>query len=353
MDRREVLRALGAALGWAALSAGPDAGAQAGSSPPSLPRSDRIARWRRRILALLGRGTQPIIDTEASYGRDIPTDYMLEQMDREGVALVCFAPFFREPGRGSRFSLELANTHPDHFVPTTCDGTTDYWFRQAGPFLEVTVQEAKSGEYFLLGELEFRHYPSPKQYQAKNFGRDITIPIDGPWGHAVFRLSAETGLAFQIHYEPEDTLLPPLERMLAAYPQAKVIWCHAGQVRYPDRQRTYGPTYLDRVLGAHPNLFCDLALSQPGSRYPGSGFVHNTAQFSDGRPRPEWVQLLEAHPDRFTVGSDIAPDRYDDFPRKIRQSRTLLASLSAETAAKIAHRNAWRLLTGEVWGASP
>ncbi|MBI2002913.1 MAG: hypothetical protein HYS69_17330, partial [candidate division NC10 bacterium] len=54
---------------------------------------------------------------------------------------------------------------------------------------------------------------------------------------------------------------------------------------------------------------------------------------------------------RFTVGSDIAPDRYDDFPRNIAQSRKLLDSLSAETAARIAFQNAWRLLTGQGWTA--
>ncbi|MBI3087114.1 MAG: hypothetical protein HYY88_15520 [candidate division NC10 bacterium] len=139
--------------------------------------------------------------------------------------------------------------------------------------------------------------------------------------------------------------------MLKAYPGAKVIWCHAGQVRYPAKQAAYGPDYLNRTLSQHPNLFCDLALSAPGAPYPGSGFIHNTAQLSDGRLRPEWQKLLGTHPNRFTVGSDIAPDRYDDFPRKIAQSRKLLDSLSAETAARIAFQNAWRLLTGQGWTA--
>lgn len=34
--------------------------------------------------------------------------------------------------------------------------------------------------------------------------------------------------------------------MLKAYPGAKVIWCHAGQVRYPNKQSVYGPEYLGK-----------------------------------------------------------------------------------------------------------
>ena len=351
MDRRTFLASLMALGGWAALGGRSAAGEQAVLLAANLSAADRIAGWRERILLISGRGVLPMIDTEATYGRDISTKYMVDQMDKNGVALVCFAPNFNDPKRGSRFSLDMAAEHPDRFVPTTCDGTTDYWFRQEGPFLEVMQREARSGEFFLLGELEFRHYPSPAQYKAQKFWREITIPIDGPWEHAVFQLSAETGLAFQIHYEPEDALLAPLEKMLETYPGAKVIWCHAGQVRYPAKQSTYGPGYLGGMLSRHPNLFCDLALSEPGTRYPGSGFVHNTAQLNNGSLRPEWKALLEAHPDRFTIGSDIAPDRPEHFPIKMVQSRKLLASLSEKTAARIAFQNAWRLLTRQEWTA--
>jgi hypothetical protein len=58
--------------------------------------------------------------------------------------------------------------------------------------------------------------------------RDVNIPIDGPTGHRLFRMSERTGLPFQIHYEVEDELLAPLEQMLGQYPKAKVIWWHTG-----------------------------------------------------------------------------------------------------------------------------
>ena len=349
MDRRTFLIAIATSFGWTVLGRGWAIGEQLARPVETLSPGKRVSLWRERVGSILKRGTLPIIDTQASYGPNIPVDYMVEQMDENGVALVCFAPQFRDPQQGSQLSLDVAAKHPDRFVPTTCDGTTDYWFRQNGPFLEKMQREAGSGDFFLMGELEFRHYPSVQQYKAGKFRRDITIPIDGPWGHAVFKLSSETGIAFQIHYEPEDALLAPLEKMLKTYPEARVIWAHAGQVRYPAKQSAYGADYLKRTLAQHPNLFCDLALAAPGSAYPGSGFIHNTVRFSDGRLRTEWQTLFESHPDRFTIGSDIAPDRYQNFSRKITRVRRLLTPLSERTAARIAFENAWRLLTRQVW----
>jgi hypothetical protein len=61
-----------------------------------------------------------------------------------------------------------------------------------------------------------RHYPSPEQAEAGRSDRDITIDIAGPAGQTLFRLSEEFGVAFQIHYEIEDRLLPPLETILDA-----------------------------------------------------------------------------------------------------------------------------------------
>ena len=50
--------------------------------------------------------------------------------------------------------------------------------------------------------------------------RETDIPLDGEQGRRLFELSAETGVAFVIHHEPEDHALNALEKMLAAYPKA-------------------------------------------------------------------------------------------------------------------------------------
>lgn len=111
-----------------------------------------------------------------------------------------------------------------------------------------------------MGEFEFRHYPSPRQFRRKQADRDIAVPIDGPLGHRLFRLAEETSVPFEIHYEVEDDLLPPLEKILAQYPRARVIWCHLAQIRYQSRSSVYGPEYVRKLLETHPNLYFDTAL---------------------------------------------------------------------------------------------
>lgn len=345
MDRRTFLTSLISLGGWAVLGGHLPAGEQpilqAGFSAP-----DRIARWRERLRSISRQGVLPIIDTQATYGPNIPIDHMVKRMDENGVALICFAPG-KTRRQGSQLSLELATKIPDYFVPTTIEGIPG---GEEQTFIERTQRDVRSGHFFLMGEMEFRHYPSIKQYKLGQLTKkDTATPIDGPWGHAIFQLSSETGVAFQIHYEREDALLTPLEKMLQAYPAAKVIWCHTGIIRYPAEQSAYGPDYLSRTLSEHPNLFGDLAVSEPGKKYPGSGVVQNTIQFNDGRLRPEWQKVFESHPDRFTIGTDIAPDRYTNFPKRIAAAREILASLSKEAAARIAFQNAWRLLTKQAW----
>jgi predicted TIM-barrel fold metal-dependent hydrolase len=306
--------------------------------------------WEKRIQGIIKKGKLPIIDTEATYGKKINIREFIEMMDEHDVALVAFAPKFTNPEKGSSDSLRLFEEYPEYFVPTTTDGTTKYWFDQSGPYIEKIEREVKSGKYYFMGEHELRHYMSPRQYKQGKTWRDISIPPDSPWVHEIFRISAESGLTFQIHHDPEDGLLKPLEKMLEKYPGAKVIWCHLGQIRYPARQTIYSPDYVDRLLTKYQNLYFDIAVALPGKEYPGSGFQHNTLQNADGTLVNQWKAVLEKHSSRFTVGSDIAPDRWDThFPAKIEQAREILSQLSSRTAERIAYQNAWYLITGTPW----
>jgi hypothetical protein len=308
-----------------------------------------IERWERRIRSIIKAGKLPIIDTQATYGKKINTREFIEYMDELGVALVAFAPKFKDPARGSSESLELFEKYPDYFVPTTTDGTTKYWFKQSGPYIDKIEEEVRSGSYYFIGEHELRHYMSPRQYKADKFWRDINISPDTPWMHKLFKLSSESRITFQIHHEPEDNLLEPLERMLAQYPDARIIWCHMGQIRYPEKESVYSPAYVDKLLSKYQNLYFDLAVGRPGSEYPGSGFEHNTLQKSDGTLEEKWKAVIEKHPARFTAATDIAPGRWLNFPDKIEQARDILSDLSPPTAGRVAYKNAWFLITGTRW----
>jgi hypothetical protein len=129
--------------------------------------------------------------------------------------------------------------------------------------------------YPLMGEIEVRHYLSPRQAQRGESYRDVDVAIDGVAMERIFAFAQKTGIPFQIHYEVEDRLLDPLERMLAKYPGAKVIWCHLAQIRYQQRSNRYGPDMIAQWLDKYPNLFIDTALASPLSVYPISGERHS------------------------------------------------------------------------------
>lgn len=313
--------------------------------------SDRavLKRWEKRIRSIIQKGELPIIDTQATYGKLIDIPEFIEYMDELGVALVVFAPKFKDPLKGSGQSLELFKKHPDFFVPATTDGTTQFWFDQRELYINKIEEEVRSGYYYFMGEHELRHYMSHRQYKDGKIWRNIKIPPDTPLMHRIFKLSSKSRITFQIHNDPEDGFLEPLERMLGQYPDAKVIWCHMGKIRYPERQTVYSPAYVDKLLEKYQNLYFDLANASPGVEYPGSGFVDNTLQQLDGALEEPWKAVIEKHPTRFTIGSDIGPGKWLKFPDRIEQARDILSDLSPSTAGRVAYKNAWFLITRTKW----
>jgi predicted TIM-barrel fold metal-dependent hydrolase len=310
-----------------------------------------IEGWRKRILAIHERGTVPIIDTEATYNAAINIDSIRGSMDSLGVAQVCFAPF---AGLGSRASYEIHIRHPEYFIPTTADGSSPHWYQNTERFAESTRQDLSSGQYFLMGEFEIRHYPSHQQVLAGRLDRDITVPLQDPGLQAIFRLAEQTGIALQIHYEIEDGLLTGLEALLERYPLAKVIWCHLGQVRYAERNTRYGSDYVANLIKRFPNLYFDLGIAGPTHHHPGSRQRDQTIYAETRNPpwggylRADWRTILESYPDRFLAASDIDASRWQNFNSQIERLRALILDrLTPRTRHMIAYQNAWRLITGE------
>jgi hypothetical protein len=200
-----------------------------------------------------------------------------------------------------------------------------------------------------MGEHEFRHLPSPEQVAAGRKDRDITIALDGPAGQQLFQLSETSGLAFQIHYEIEDRLLPALESMLARYPKAKTIWCHLAMIRYPDRAKNYSPSYVASLIDRFPGLHFDLAVPAAGHVYAPSGARDATIYTPSGEIKAEWRAVLEKYSDRFLAASDYRPQVEQHYAANIQRQRKLLDQLSPATQRHIAFGNAWRLITGQNW----
>jgi len=312
-------------------------------------RLESINGWRRRVQSFLDSRRLPIIDLQATYlswQTNLPL--ILQFMEEVDVALIAFAA--ASPVDGSD-SLELHRKYPERFIPTTNSGEIPRWAKDPLAFLEVARRDLRTGQYFFMGEHEFRHYPSPEQVEAGQWFRDITIPLDGPVGDGLFKLSAEFGVAFQIHYEIEDSLLPALEAVLARHPRALPIWCHLAMIRYPDRARKYTPEYVRSLIQRFPGLHFDLAVPPPHFIYRPSGARDSTLFDSSGRIVPAWLDLLETYPERFLSASDYRPAVEQYYARYVTnvQRRLILDVLSERTRHLVAYGNAWRLITGEPW----
>jgi len=336
-----------AVLAW--LSAFVLLGAAVSAQEPA-PRAGQLAAFEATVRGFLARGVLPIIDVEHHWGDRLPIEDLIAKMDRNGVALTWLG---QNEKNGSGRALLRHAQHPDRIVPATIHGDGPRWHGQDATLLSELAADARSGRYFALGEFEARHYVSGTNE------RNVHLPVDSAMFEAVFALAEETGLPFLVHHEAEDALLPELERMLARHPKATVIWCHVGRNRDPRTWKIFPPPEGVRAfILKYPNLYFDLNQAKPGGRHPGTGEVDSNlydvtqdlAGQKTGTLRPAWRALLEEFQGRFLIGTDVNTGRWDNYDRVVQNFRTLvLDRLTPQAAARIAYKNAWRLMSGEEW----
>lgn len=300
--------------------------------------------YLNRILLIKKSGVIPIIDIESSYSSaGFNAEEFVRTMDRMGIAQSCLSLEYRGWKSWSDESNKLSLNYPDYFIPTGNAGIEPIWTKNSEEFLDQNERYIVQQKIPLMGEFEFRHYPSPRQAQRSGNSRDVNIPIDGPLGHRLFSFAEKTGVPFQLHYEIEDGLLEPLEKMLAQYPKAKVIWCHFAQIRYLARSSIYSPEYLGGLLDKHKNLYIDTAFGGPQSIYPLSGEPH--ARYWANQDA--WNRLIISKPYRFLAAIDLGGDRIGGFGEYAEKLRGFLNGLPEKTAEIVSYKAAWKLLFNE------
>jgi predicted TIM-barrel fold metal-dependent hydrolase len=329
-------------------------------------------KWRARIQSFLDRNVIPIIDLESSLKRGDGENYLVDTlpiMDDLGVALITFdgyqRPKVKKKEKGYRWSYyihEIVNAYPDRFILATNGGTNKNWLKGKNSFVSQTEDHVRSGQYPIMGEFDFRHYMSG--HQCKNFrtDRDTDIPLDGDNGQRIFALSAETGVPFVIHHEPEDHALDALEKMLKAYPKANVIAAHFGQIRHPEKEKRFGPDLVSRLLNTYPNFYYELSTGYPGRYYKceDSETLDTVIWQRDGGSQkgtltPAYKAIMTEFSGRFVGGTDYGGGR-SPLPvflkDRVKNLRLILRDLPDEAKHNIGYRNAWKLLTGRDWDAA-
>ncbi len=326
-------------------------------------------KWQERIQSFLNTGVIPLIDLESSLKREDGERYIpraINVMDKSGIALIAFdgyqAPKTSKKQKGYRWGYyihHIVNSYPDRFILATNGDTNNNWLKQKDSFVDQTGEHVKSGNYPIMGEFDFRHYMSNHQCKKGNTKRDTNIPINGENAHLIFSLSEKMGIAFTIHHEPEDRPLAELEEMLAAYPKAKVIWAHFGQIRFPKNETRFNPELVRRLLSSYPGLYFDISTGQPGRSYKCNSNVLDTViwnknSFGSQKDtlKPEYKDILNEFSTRFVVGTDYGGGRSplpDFLKKRVKNARLIMRDLTEEAKHNISYRNAWFLLTGKEW----
>jgi predicted TIM-barrel fold metal-dependent hydrolase len=303
--------------------------------------------WRQRIGAMRAAGVMPLIDIESNPSEEMDMQSFAREMDKEGVALIAFSGL--PQGRGWSDAARYAvAADPWRYIPAGDGGIPPEWRKNPTSFARTSRERILKDGYPMMGEYEFRHYPSPDQIQRGRMDRDEHLPLDSAAGHLLFAFSAESGISFQIHQEIEDQYLPVLEKMLKQYPNAKVIWCHLSQMRYQARNTFYGAGYVRKLIEQYPNLYFDLFVGPPGNPYPLSN--EEPGKYWDlatGKLKPEWAKLIADHPWRFMIALDLNPFIMQRFARKVGMQRAVLDSLPASVRDIVAYKAAWKLLFNE------
>jgi predicted TIM-barrel fold metal-dependent hydrolase len=218
---------------------------------------------------------------------------------------------------------EAARRHPDLFIPFASISPERSAFRSAwntdDPSLlgRLDVLLA-TGLYKGIGEISAVHFPSP------GLNETDYDPL-GPTMRGILELARKYRVPVLVHIEL--TRMRELSALLAAFPEVPVIWAHGG----------YTPLFLARrMLERHPNLTYELS-ARTWPRHPRAP---DYTILQDGRSVwPEWLQLIEAMPDRFIVGTDASHRSQASETMKFESVQNLLRQLSPATRERVARGN--------------
>lgn len=238
-------------------------------------------------------------------------------------------------GRSSNASVaEAVRRHPDRLVAFASISPERSSYRAAwagsaeaaAPLLAELDALLASGAYRGIGEISAVHFPSSG---LPGFPEADYSPA-APMMRGILALARRHRVPVLLHIE--ITRMTELSRLLDDFPDVPVIWAHGG----------YTPLFIARrMLERHPNLTYELS-ARTWPEHPRSP---DYTLLRDGSAVwPQWLQLIEAMPARFVVGSDGAGRSRSADAARLASVQNLLAQLTPATRARVAWDNLAQLL---------
>lgn len=157
----------------------------------------------------------------------------------------------------------------------------------------------------------------------------------------IYRLAAKHDLPVMIHSNitsariKEPLYLEELEEALKKHPYTRFIWAHAGTSNSINLRNDlhFLDEEIERLLKTYANLWIDLSWS----------VLEEHLLNSREQLKTRWLKILQRHPDRFMVGSDLVGN-FDRMGELLAEFDDVLAALSKSDARKLAHDNFLRAL---------
>ena len=223
---------------------------------------------------------------------------------------------------------DAALRHPERFIAfaSISPERAAYrraWDAQDSALLQNLDELLASGRYKGIGEISAAHFPSP------GFAETDYDPA-GPMMSGILSLARKHRVPVMVHIE--STRMSELSRLLETFHDVPVIWAHGG----------YTPLFIARrMLERHPNLIYELS-ARTWPRHPRSP---DYTILRDGKSVwPEWLELIEAKPERFIVGTDASQRSPETDAMRFESVQAFLRQLTPATRDRVARTNLLKLL---------
>lgn len=291
---------------------------------------------------------------------------LIALMDRYGVEKAIVMPPPQGPGQPGGYDYRvlapLVSAYPSRLALAAGGGTLNRTIVETDPAaVTADVQRRFDDEAEAIvragavafGEMTAMHFClNPRHHY-------IQAPPDHPLLLRLADIAARHRMPIDLHMEalaqtratPESILtacsknpdrlpatIPAFERLLAHNRNAKIVWQHVGW----DNTGEMTIPLLRRLLSDHPNLYLAIKATEPKARP-----MFNVIADANGRPQPEWVEFLQAFPDRVVVGADEfargnVPGGYAK-PPFFAKTWQMVAQLPPQLVLRIARDNAMKV----------